>query len=170
MKQSSCDHEFEGNVCTKCGIKGLEHSDYEFAPGMFSFSAWSRENIPKGPPRLSVGDNVVFIVKTQIHTVGQDCDGTPLYGSDMVDTPPAFGRPGSAGWSEDSYIPIDMLRGNVIGWHPEYRKTLLTCGHWVEDPDPPKSGIRHCNVCISEYGRCEEYDEWTKKRQNDETK
>ncbi len=64
-------------------MKPMNHPDYEFAPGMFSFSAWSRENEPKGEPRFQVGDRVMLNIPLYICRVGQDCDGTPLFAASL---------------------------------------------------------------------------------------
>lgn len=74
--------------------KPLDHEDYRI-PGtnMFNFSKYSRENIPKDPPRLKVGDKVVFTLETEISEVGEDCDGTTLYSADMI----------GGGWREDCF-------------------------------------------------------------------
>jgi len=73
--------------------KPLSHEDYRI-PGtnMFSFSQWSRENIPKPPPKFKVGDVVVLTTKREITHVGEDCDGTILYTLDGL----------GPGWSEES--------------------------------------------------------------------
>lgn len=52
--------------------------------GLFNFSKWSRENVPKPPPQFAVGDTVIFTIETTITHVGADCDGTTLYGADMI--------------------------------------------------------------------------------------
>ena len=57
----------------------MDDPKYQIAPGIFNFTAWSRENIPKGEPRFKVGQKVRFIEPLYIHHVGQDCDGTPLF-------------------------------------------------------------------------------------------
>ena len=49
-----------------------------------NWSAYSRENIPKDPPRFQVDDKVVFTCETEITVVGQDCDGTVLLSADMI--------------------------------------------------------------------------------------
>lgn len=64
--------------------KPLNHPDYEMPglPGVYNFTQWSRENIPKPPPSLKVGDRVFCYfdqVETRIAGVHEDCDGTPLY-------------------------------------------------------------------------------------------
>ena len=62
-----------------------EPEDY-MIPGtnIVNFTAYSRENIPKEPPRFQVGDKVVFSCETEITCVGQDCDGTVLLSADMI--------------------------------------------------------------------------------------
>lgn len=60
--------------------KPPNHPDYEIAPGMFNFSKWSRENIPKPPPKFKLGDAVRLTMTLYVAVVGQDCDGTSLYG------------------------------------------------------------------------------------------
>ena len=51
---------------------------------MFSFSRWSRENEPKPPPKYKVGDIVMLTRESKIVLVGEDCDGTALYGLDNL--------------------------------------------------------------------------------------
>jgi hypothetical protein len=46
---------------------------------MFNLSKWSRENVPKSPPRYKVGDVVVHVTDDEVLRVFEDCDGTPLY-------------------------------------------------------------------------------------------
>lgn len=62
---------------------------------MFNFSAWSRDNEPKEPPRYKVGDVVVITLTREITAVGNDCDGTVLYGLDGM----------GFGWNEDIMRP-----------------------------------------------------------------
>jgi hypothetical protein len=63
-------------------MKDLNHPDYVIAtdegqPTLLNFSKWSRENVPKEPPRFKIGDEVV--VRLQVCKVTKDCDGTPLF-------------------------------------------------------------------------------------------
>lgn len=44
-----------------------------------NLSKWSRENVPKPPPKYKVGDVVIYTTETEIVQVYSDCDGTPLY-------------------------------------------------------------------------------------------
>jgi len=64
---------------------------------IFNFTAWSRDNIPKDPPRRCVGDRVKVVIETTITAVGQDCCGSILYGLDRTDFSPN-------GWDEDSLL------------------------------------------------------------------
>ena len=52
--------------------------------GFLNWSKYSRENIPKKPPKFKVGDTVVLTTEREITQVGQDCDGTVLYGLDNI--------------------------------------------------------------------------------------
>ena len=58
---------------------------------MFNWSKYSRENIPKPPPKFKVGDSVRVTFDAEIISVGSDCDGTPLYELDH----------GGFGWNDD---------------------------------------------------------------------
>lgn len=49
-----------------------------------NLSHWSRENEPKSQPKYKVGDVVVVTLTCEITSVGNDCDGTVLYGLDSV--------------------------------------------------------------------------------------
>ena len=64
---------------------------------IFNFTKWSRENISKDPPKLKIGDNVIFTLITKINHVGQDCDGTILYSADMI----------NHGWDESCFEKIN---------------------------------------------------------------
>ena len=77
--------------------KLLDHEDYRI-PGTndFNFSKWSRENDLKDPPKLKVGDKVIFTLETEIIAIGQDCDGTVLYSADMI----------GDGWGEEEFRKI----------------------------------------------------------------
>jgi hypothetical protein len=46
----------------------------------FSYSKWARENVDRDPPKFKVGDVVVITLVKEITKVGNDCDGTVLYG------------------------------------------------------------------------------------------
>ncbi|KKM20451.1 hypothetical protein LCGC14_1645320 [marine sediment metagenome] len=61
--------------------------------GILNWSWYSRENIPKPPPLLAVGDKVRFTLETIIENVGQDCDGTVLYSAESI----------GFGWGEESF-------------------------------------------------------------------
>ena len=72
----------------------LDNERYRIAgTNAFNFSQWSRENEPKPPHELKVGDKVVFTVETEITELVQDCDGTSLYVADMI----------GGGWNEDHF-------------------------------------------------------------------
>jgi hypothetical protein len=60
-------------------MKPIDHPDYEFAPGCFNLSKWSRENIPKPKPKFKLGDKVVLTTPLTITKIGKDCDGSTLY-------------------------------------------------------------------------------------------
>jgi hypothetical protein len=74
------------------------HQEKYRIPGtnIFNFTAYSRENIPKPPPSLKVGDKVCFCIETEITDVGRDCDGTALYGADMI----------GWGWAEGAFTLV----------------------------------------------------------------
>lgn len=59
----------------------------------FSFSKWSKDNLPKQPARFKVGDVVAVTIITEITKVYEDCDGTPLYAFDKF-----------TGWPDDGSI------------------------------------------------------------------
>ena len=61
---------------------------------IFNWSQYSRENIPKDSPRFKVGDEVIFTLKTTITKVGNDCDGTVLYGAEMI----------GPGWGQEHFV------------------------------------------------------------------
>lgn len=67
----------------------LERCAYTIG-GFLNWSKYSRENIPKKTPKFKVGDNVILTTEREITQVGQDCDGTTLYGLDNI----------GFGWSE----------------------------------------------------------------------
>jgi hypothetical protein len=64
-------------------MKALDSPEYRIPlqDGNYALnmSKWSRENVPKSPPKFKVGDEVVYTVKTEILRVYADCDGTTLY-------------------------------------------------------------------------------------------
>lgn len=64
-------------------MSDIHDPKYEFSPGMFNFSAWSRDNIPKGEPKFKVGDRVVLTIPLYVQWVGEDCDGTPLFAAGL---------------------------------------------------------------------------------------
>ena len=43
-----------------------------------------RQNNLEKPRKFKVGDPVTFTIETTITKVGQDCDGTVLYGADFI--------------------------------------------------------------------------------------
>jgi len=47
--------------------------------------------------KFKIGDIVVFTIETTINQVGRDCDGTTLYGADMI---------GNC-WAENNFKPLD---------------------------------------------------------------
>lgn len=73
-------------------MKDINHPDYRIG-NFVNYSKWSRENEPKSAPKFKVGDKVTFTIETEITKVGQDCDGTTLYGAEML----------GFGWDEGSF-------------------------------------------------------------------
>lgn len=73
MQIGTCVHMDE---CRCCKLRKCAY----VTGAIFSFSKYSRENIPKDPPKFRVGDAVRVVVETDVTSVGEDCDGTPLYG------------------------------------------------------------------------------------------
>ena len=72
-----------------CRLDNCAYVPYPDKP-FFVFSHYSRENVPKKPPKYKVGDVVILKTEREITSVGQDCDGTMLYGLDNI----------GFGWSE----------------------------------------------------------------------
>jgi len=78
-------------------VTSIDDPKYKIAPGITNFTAWSRDNIPKGPPRFKVGDRVRFLESLWILYVGEDCDGEPLFSVSTSD-PKDFTEEELANW------------------------------------------------------------------------
>lgn len=65
-------------------------------PGTFNLSKWLRENVEQPPPQFKVGDVVTITITREITKVGQDCDGTTLYGIDGL----------GFGWPEGDHLRL----------------------------------------------------------------
>jgi len=106
--------------------KPLNHPDYRIErTRLYSFSRWSRENVPKPPPAHKVGDRV--LVELVVHKVYDDCDGTPLFaiGGRDIGTPcPSLLH----GYSNESLTPSDWPDGQ-----PPYA--------WRSDLDAAPRGV-----------------------------
>jgi hypothetical protein len=73
-----------------------DNERYKIGKNAFNFTQYSRKNIPKDPPKLKIGDKVLFTIETEIISIGKDCDGTVLYEADMI----------GDGWGEESFKKI----------------------------------------------------------------
>ena len=78
-----------------CRLENCAYVPFPDKP-FFVFSHYSRENIPKPKPKYSVGDEVVLTFETDVTKIGQDCDGTTLYGLRNV----------GFGWGENSFKKV----------------------------------------------------------------
>ncbi len=65
-------------------MKKISENYIILGTNIINFSKYSRENIPKPSPKFKVGDKVVFTIETEITEIGNDCDGTVLYGAYML--------------------------------------------------------------------------------------
>jgi len=120
--------------------KSLAHPDYRIAGTPFlSLSRWSRENVPKDPPRFRVGDRV--LVPAYVHRVYEDCDGTALFGVGHEAGPAQL-----FGYNNESTVLIPAAPGALIticrdipGEHTGGRDCFCRPGVFAWDDD---AGIR----------------------------
>ncbi|HEY0545300.1 MAG TPA: hypothetical protein VGC91_08000 [Pyrinomonadaceae bacterium] len=116
--KEDCPGNFVNHECPICGKKSLEHPDYN-VPGtnVKNFSKWSKENIPKPPPKFKIGDRVIYSIATEIIEVYQDCDGSTLYST--IDH--------GNGYSENSFEPLfskwtkELPHENGFYWLKNFR-------------------------------------------------